>query len=272
MKIVAFFIKPIISVLCRLLVINKDVKKFVFKKLLRNEIVDFIENEYYSEYEHIKRSITFLKANITNTDYVILDIGGAYGKTAIIYASNFPAHKVYVYEPIKDTFDALVNNTKMHPNIQPINKAVGNVNRKDTINVAQRVTSSSLFELIPDGSSRIFADSLKKVKTEEITICRIDDEFPSDTNVGLIKIDVQGYEIEALKGAFKIMQSTFIILLEVNNHNGYAGSPKYFEIDELMRSHGFILGDICPSTRDKGRLKEWDVFYINKKFYEDWNN
>jgi FkbM family methyltransferase len=272
MKILNSFIKAGISSFCRIIKHNKDVKKYVFSKVLRDEVVEFIENEYYSDYEHIKRSISFFKSTFTIENFVILDIGGAIGNTAKIFADSFPLNTVYVFEPIKESFDSLLKNTKDRSNIKAINKAAGNINKKELINIAKRITASSLYVLHADKTSNIFAENLKSIKTEEIYICRIDDELPNSTKIGIMKIDVQGFELEVLKGASRLLENTYIVLLEVNNHNGYIGSPKYFEIDQAMRDYGFIICDICPSTRDKGRLKEWDVIYVNKKYYEDWNN
>jgi len=79
-------------------------------------------------------------------------------------------------------------------------------------------------------------------------------------------------KLEVLKGAKLTLERTCIVLLEVNNHNGYSGSPKYYDIDLALRESGFLFYDLCPSTRDNGRLKEWDTIYINKLYYEDWNN
>ena len=116
-----------------------------------------------------------------------------------------------------------------------------------------------------DKSSKIFANALIKKGTEEIEITKLDISIPVTETVGILKIDVQGYELEVLKGAINTLLRTSIILLEMNNHDGYKGSPKYYELDEFLRNQKFTLYDIFPSTKDDGRLKEWDSLYINNK-------
>ena len=66
-----------------------------------------------------------------------------------------------------------------------------------------------------------------------------------------------------LKGAETTLKRTDIVVLEANNHGGYAGSAKYFDIDNYMRGHNFTLYDILPSIVDNGKLKEWDMIYMN---------
>jgi hypothetical protein len=78
-----------------------------------------------------------------------------------------------------------------------------------------------------------------------------------------MKIDVQGFEMDVLKGAEMTIGRTDIIVLEANNHEGYKGSAKYYDIDRFMRDHNFSLYNIFPSIIDDGKLKEWDMIYLN---------
>jgi len=72
-----------------------------------------------------------------------------------------------------------------------------------------------------DGTSRISnrlinCDSHSKKITKPLDMC-IPDEYKN--NIALIKIDVEGHELNVLKGAKKVIeQSRPIILIEVFNH------------------------------------------------------
>ena len=203
MKIFSPIIKFFINIFCLFVKKNKNIKEYLFTVALRNEVIDYIENKYYAQYEHIKRSISVLKEKLNINNFIILDIGGSTGRTSIMYSQAFSSNNVYVFEPIKETFEVLTTNTKRFKNIKPVNKAVGNKSGTEIINVAKRISSSSLLELKADKKSDLFADNLEKVNTEEIIICKIDEEIQSDVNVGIMKIDVQGFEVEVLKGAEK---------------------------------------------------------------------
>ncbi|MBK7501082.1 MAG: FkbM family methyltransferase [Ignavibacteriales bacterium] len=146
------------------------------------------------------------------------------------------------------------------------NKALGNIELNSKINIASRVTSSSIFNLNPDQNSSIFSGDLNFCRSEEITITTLDSVIEKDIAIGIIKLDVQGYEMEVLKGANSLLDRAMIIVLEMNNHNHYPGAPKYFELDEYLRNRNFTIFDIFPSTKDSGRLKEWDSIYINNKY------
>lgn len=134
------------------------------------------------------------------------------------------------------------------------------------INIASRVTSSSIFNLTPDQNSSIFSSDLNYCRSENIVITKLDNILDKNTVVGIMKLDVQGYEMEVLKGASSSIERIMIIVLEMNNHNYYPGAPKYYEVDEYLRNKNFSIIDIFPSTKDLGRLKEWDSIYLNNKY------
>ena len=57
----------------------------------------------------------------------------------------------------------------------------------------------------------------------------------------LIKIDVQGYELEVLKSAKKILSKTDFILLEVSKNKMYNKQPLEREIINFLKKKNFII-------------------------------
>jgi len=265
LKIIREFIKLIIDVLAKLIKYNQASLKYLFAKALRSETINFIENQYYQSYAHIDKSIQLLKKlNFENS--IIVDVGGADGTTSEIFARNFKENKIYVFEPILENFNQIEEKQKKIKNLVLFNKALGNGELNSKINIASRVTSSSIFNLSPDQNSSIFSKDLNFCRSEEIIITKLDSVIEKDQVIGIIKLDVQGYEMEVLKGANSVLERTMLIVLEMNSHNHYPGAPKYFEVDEYLRNRNFLIFDIFPSTKDSGRLKEWDSIYINNKY------
>jgi len=83
--------------------------------------------------------------------------------------------------------------------------------------------------------------------------------------ISFLKIDVQGYEIEVLKGASHAMRSAEVILLETTLIPYNLGAPLFDEIVGFMESKGFCVYDICGLKRWKeGTLFQWDVFFVRK--------
>ncbi len=212
---------------------------------------------------YYNRSIKLAK-KLPDQNFIILDIGGGVGASVILYNKFFPENKILVFEPIPDNYNIIKSRTSQFSNIEVFNYAVGSENSRKQINIANRITSSSLFPLSADPYSNVFNENnLGQSRVENIEVVRLDNflqKIPAD--IGIIKIDVQGYEMNVLKGAEASLERGKIIVLEANNHEGYVGSPKYYEIDTYLREHHFTLYDILPSIFDNGKLKEWDVIYL----------
>ncbi|MGE5400253.1 MAG: FkbM family methyltransferase [Ignavibacteriales bacterium] len=260
----ASLIKPGIDLFVSVIKKNKDVLKYVFSVPLKQEVTDYIENQYFQGYVHIEKSIALAK-KLKLEGTTILDVGGAVGNTAKLFAKNFPKNRILVFEPIKETYEKLKDATSAFPNITPVNKAVGNMTGSTKINQANRITSSSILDIKAESNSAVFSDTLIKKGEETIEITTLDSTVPGDARVGILKIDVQGYELEVLKGATNTLSRTAVVVLELNNHEGYQNAPKYYDLDEYLRKSNFIIYDIFPSLKDNGQLKEWDAIYVKNE-------
>jgi hypothetical protein len=65
-------------------------------------------------------------------------------------------------------------------------------------------------------------------------------------DVDMIKIDVEGYEMEVLKGATKTLESVQYLMIELNNNTKKYGSSN-IEIEKHLQSLGFkVLMDHWP--------------------------
>jgi len=231
---------------------------------LKNETENYCVNEFFGGYYHIEKAIRLIK-KIDIKEHIIVDVGGASGVTARLFSQNFNQTKIWVFEPIKSNYDLLNSMAKENSNLVIIPKAAGNKKEKTFINKANRITSSSLYELNVDEKSEIFSKILQPEGREEIEITTLDDTLP-DKNISILKLDVQGYELEVLKGSMHALERTVLIVLEMNNHDGYKGAPKYFEIDNFLRDKNFVLFDMFPSIKDNDQLKEWDSIYMNRNY------
>lgn len=259
------FAKIIIDSAFRPLRKNKTLLSHLFNHTFRKELEERIENGGIFPMHHIHRSISLAKM-LPEQDFLIVDIGGGIGASVILYRKYFPANRIMVFEPISENYNAIRSRINGLQNIEVINKALGNENSFVPINIANRITSSSLLPLSADPGSEAFSEkNLGKSRDEKIEVVRLDDFLSKNSrDIGVMKIDVQGYEMNVLKGAEKTLERTKVIVMEANNHEGYAGAPKYYETDAFLRDHNFTLYDILPSIFEKGKLKEWDVIYLNK--------
>jgi FkbM family methyltransferase len=87
----------------------------------------------------------------------------------------------------------------------------------------------------------------------------------------LLKIDVQGFELEVLHGAVDILPDISAIVCEVNAVPFYQGQAGLEEIYAFARQHNFRLVDIGEPIRHRhsGEVLYFDVAFLNNSVTAD---
>lgn len=231
----------------------------------RKEFWDYYDNIFLKKYPHIFRCCELIKDKYQP---IIFDVGGGTGTTMEIFRRELPKSNIYCFEPIKENYEEIrlkfgVDGDRFHL----YNEAVGDYEGETAIHLSENITSSSIHNPAPDqvlGTE--LSKSIKSSKTQKIKIVKLEPYIEKITTIDLLKLDVQGYELEALRGIGNSIAKIRYIVLEVSNHHAYAGGAQYYEIDEYLRSKGFTVNDLFPGIRENGILLEWDSIYVNKAF------
>ncbi|MEK6749847.1 MAG: FkbM family methyltransferase [Pseudomonadota bacterium] len=84
------------------------------------------------------------------------------------------------------------------------------------------------------------ANYVETVRTYPIQTHRLDD-IPETMGGDYIKIDVQGAELDVLRGAIARLKDAWVVEAEVEFLPLYKNQPLFSDIDIFMREHGFIL-------------------------------
>jgi len=131
---------------------------------------------------------------------------------------------------------------KLHP------FAAGSEAAKADIHVAAKADSSSLLP-ISDLQTELHPGT-EEVGTESIEVRRLDDVLTPESLTGpiFIKIDVQGYELEALRGMPKLLAAAAAVYIEVSFVPLYTGQPLASAIIDHMHSAGFEITGVDNLT------------------------
>jgi len=152
----------------------------------------------------------------------VIDVGawcGTWSKAMEPYARN-----VVAFEPDKIHFACLQRNCTINCNARM--EAVGSVN--GTVGL----------------TNDDFTQAKRIDKKGDIRMVTLDSmEY---TNVDMIKIDVEGYEMEVLKGAKKLLESVRYVMIELNNNTKKYGSNNN-QVEQHLDNLGFkVLLDHWP--------------------------
>jgi FkbM family methyltransferase len=133
---------------------------------------------------------------------VVIDAGAHNGEFSLL-AALMGAKKVYAFEPVSETSKILSRNidlSGMNNKIKVISKALGDKNEEANIS----------FDFVGDGSAKILKNNNGEDKhnSEKIKIIQLDGFVKKEkiTNIGFIKMDVEGFEENVLIGSKKTIK------------------------------------------------------------------
>ncbi len=102
----------------------------------------------------------------------------------------------------------------------------------------------------------------------EIPMYRLDDLLKNKNmnEVDFLKLDVQGFELEVLKGAAETLKQAEVVLMEVSLIEINKGAPLLYEVIAFMKLHHFSAYDICSLIRRPFDLALWqtDIIFVRE--------
>lgn len=169
----------------------------------------------------------------------IVDVGANNGQFTLAMAYLFPSAKLHSFEPIPECFDVLCRNTR-HLKCDVYQVAVGSTPGVMPLNVHEYRDSSSLLPMADEHKAAFpFSEALSRV--EAVEVVTLDDAIdgPALERPVLLKLDLQGGELEALRGAQNLLRHVDVVVSECSFACLYQGGPQFDDIYELLRKSGF---------------------------------
>lgn len=182
-----------------------------------------------------KHMIKLYQMHITG----VLHVGASHGQEAAVYDEVVKGPVIWV-EAIPEVFEKLKRNIARYPKQQAINACVGdNHGRKVVFNVSNNeAQSSSVLEMLEHKTCHPEVDYVDAFMTVEQRLDMLLNKGMMD-NVNFANFDIQGYELQALRGLGHFLDGIDYIWSEVNKKEVYKGCAMVWELDDFLRIHGF---------------------------------
>jgi len=176
---------------------------------------------------------------------IIYDCGAFIGRWAQAVNSIFPEAKIVLIEPNPELQSEIEERTSsFKEKTKIIQAAVGQSEGSAKLNVWKNSMHTNKLTALA-GSSLLSHVQGEASDTFSVQVKTIDDiAIATNWSPDLIKLDLQGYEREALLGARYSLENAKIVVTEFGCLQAYENRTSPSEIFEILTPHGFLLYDI----------------------------
>jgi FkbM family methyltransferase len=227
--------------------------KTYLKKLPEGFYINLNPSEHIQQqlfwYGYYEKELGNMIKKVLNPGDVFFDVGANIGYFSLLAATSDPTVKVVAFEPVKDLFQKLERNVLVNglKNIIVVHTAVGEINEEKEIFLAG---NNNL------GMSSFHQPENYSGRKEKVKVLALDDWFQTLglSRLDLIKLDIEGSELNALKGMRNMLEKFKpLLLIEINPDtlSMFGLIPKnIYDYLNQLNFDGYIIDE-------KGRLTEF---------------
>jgi FkbM family methyltransferase len=237
-----------------------------FRNRLEYILIDKI-NDFLTRYFGIRvsrarptfdlaRSSLLRRASAT----LVVDGGANRGQWAQAIRKEFHNLSILSVEPISSAFEVLASHAAKDSSWKCINVALSDQMGRATMNVASNGQQSS--SLLNPKNHLEYYPSVDFPETQETQVVTLDSLDISNNEHVYLKLDLQGHELPALKGARKLLHQVVGIELEMTTVEMYEGQATFLEVASYLESLGFKV----YSLSDPFRGQDGQTIYLDVLF------
>jgi FkbM family methyltransferase len=196
-------------------------------------IHDYMDHAIYFDYRDASWSSLFTTATGSK---VILDIGANNGFTALQLSRLAGVRQVIAFEPDSRNFEKAKKNLDLNLNPESIR----------LLNLGLGSSEAELFLRLGIegnlGTMRVSSESPVDSNSPKIRVKRLDDVLTEEgvPRVDFIKIDVEGYELEVLKGGIKTLETSKPrLFIEIDDANLREQASSATELIQFLKNKGY---------------------------------
>jgi len=230
--------------------------------MLVKKIFNFLSKFHYNSIYNYSKKLNF---------EIMIDVGSHQGEFISRFLQYKKIKKFFSFEPNKILFKKLHDKYKLNKRIHLFDYALGENNSNKKFFLSNLSYNSTMSSFNKDSNYLKFKNLIiKDQKNQKFTIIKqkkFDQVFKiQNIKNSFLKIDVEGYEYNVLKGASKKIKDTKYILIEHQFSNQYQNN--FEKVKKLLIKYNFIkVKSFYYPT-----LHYRDILFINKRYKDTINH
>lgn len=189
--------------------------------------------------------VHLLPADLDLRSAVVVDIGANEGAFTAGVLAVAPEAEIIAAEPGPAPRARMQARLGTLPNVEILDVAVAAVSGTATLHLGTHDHNSSLLEPRPQMMTTIDPGwaPAGELKVRTVTL----DEMVGERRVDVLKIDVQGSELDVLEGGPATLAQARAVILEMNFFSQYEGDATFSTLHAEMDRRGFSLVNVSPT-------------------------
>lgn len=195
----------------------------------------------------------------------VIDVGANRGQFTLACSLAMPDVPIVAFEPIPEEARTYRRVHGHNPRVKLIESALGEAKGTAMLHLSISADSSSL---LPIGKKQTeLFENTGEIGTIKVQIQRLDDlsEHWAGRTRQLLKIDVQGYELNVLRGAVETLKSCTHVYVECSEIPLYDGQALRGEVEVFLLEHGFGVKGRYNEQLSNGDLIQADYLFSRTK-------
>jgi FkbM family methyltransferase len=198
---------------------------------------------------------------------LVLDVGANEGSFGRALRNEGYAGRIVSFEPLSLAYAKLERSAEADPAWQCMRVALGAQSGRAVLNVAGNWASSSFLPM--KRRLRRADPRFAYVETEEVDVAALDDlrpRFVEPNDRLYVKLDVQGFELEVLRGAEETLVQADALDVELSLTRLYDGAPLMDDVVDYIGARGFSLIETEPTFihPKKRKTLQVDGLFVRK--------
>lgn len=197
---------------------------------------------------------------------LVVDVGANTGQFAREMRGKFPSARIVSFEPLPEPFAELAAWAARDGNAAAINIGLGD--HDGMLPFHRHVGHSASSSLLPTRSEGVEQfPQMGRSELTEIAVRRLDDAL-AELGLGagpntLLKLDVQGYESQVMRGAQRTLTSVGALIVEVNVGPMFAGQAEFLDLCQQAYAAGLrYVGNYAQYAGKDGRVIFLDAMFV----------